>query len=477
MKYEVFLSYAHKDADKYGRDYIDEIKRQIEASLGGEELVFLDADALELGDEWNSKIQECLDKCSVFVCLLSENYVKSEYCARERLWWAQKEMKKGRLNKATLPLFYIKIDDSADADAQRELERLSHLQNDVAFTPWFPDGAKFSARELVRRRLENARILSKIQSIKDDAETIGKSISSVPPYNQRFVGRVNELCRIRQVCTHGGMAIGSIPVIHGEAGCGKSEISFAYAHGYASEYPGGRFFVPMEHAKSWDEAWLRLAEKIDSRSCLPVYEVLGLKKEDRQQEPADLAKVIAQRMWIHIRNNGQTLFLLDNIDNMELLEDGMLTGLFPTGEVPEDLDMVATTRGTPVLDNCSMAVTVPIGDLGEDASLELLRLHCGNLPFNLAPPRNDRETVAAKELLKFLEYHAWSVEIVAGCLGKEHRYGATPEKVLEELRCNFQINATCRSFREIPDCIEKLLQPSIDRIKQLELGDEILELA
>ena len=38
-KYQIFLSYSHKDAEKYGVDYITEIKRQIEESIG--ENVFL----------------------------------------------------------------------------------------------------------------------------------------------------------------------------------------------------------------------------------------------------------------------------------------------------------------------------------------------------------------------------------------------------------------------------------------------------
>ena len=109
MQYQFFLSYSHKDANKYGQDYINEIKRQIEESVGEKNIVFLDTEALELGNEWNSKIQECLGQCKVFIYLLSENYLKSEYCTRERIWWAQREMVNGRFDQATFPVFYIQI--------------------------------------------------------------------------------------------------------------------------------------------------------------------------------------------------------------------------------------------------------------------------------------------------------------------------------------------------------------------------------
>ena len=77
--------------------------------------------------------------------------------------------------------------------------------------------------------------------------------------------------------------------------------------------------------------------------------------------------------------------------------------MFSTGEIPDNLDIIATTRGTPILDSYSKATAVPIGNLGEEAALELLRLHCDKSPFNQNPPENDKTTAAAKELLAFLE--------------------------------------------------------------------------
>ena len=478
MPYEIFLSYSHADSDKYGQNYIDEIKRQIEESIG-EDIVFLDAKALKDGDEWNSKIQKCLDQSKVFIYLLSENYLKSEYCTRERIWWAQREMAKGRLNESTLPIFYIQI-DTEDPEILRKKNNSLSLQGN-ADTPWFPAGKEIVAKELVKERLNVARI----QELQRKWNNASQSKSSIPPYNLKFVGRLAELRKIRAICNHSGMASDSIPVIHGEAGCGKSEISFAYAHGYASEYPGGRFFIPMENVKSWSSAWLKLGDEAINDPYMPVYKFLGLTEDDHKKSPEDFAKLLSEYMLMHINNTpdidnkpGKTLILLDNIDCLDLLSEEGLKEIFPTAEIPDKLDIIATTRGTPILDNCSKAIAVPIGNLGEEAALELLRLHCGAAPFNQDPPKYDKTTADAKELLAFLEYHAWSVEIIAGYLGRESKYGTTPQDVLEQLKHNFEINKYHNtSFRTIPDCIEKLLQPTINRIKELELGNEILEIA
>ena len=471
-KYQIFLSYSHADAEIYGIDYITEIKRQIEESIG--ENVFLDVDALKLGNAWNAEIQGHLDRSKVFICLLSENYIKSEYCTRERLWWAQKEMAKGRFQKATLPVFYIQIETEDETILQR-WEEMQILQNDVR--PWFPEGAGQVAAKMVSERLETAKLLARIDQISKDEDTCSKIICSVPSYNLNFVGRIKELSNVRQICHHSGMAASSIPVIHGEPGCGKSEIAFAYAHGYASEYPGGLFFVPMEHVTEWSMAWQKLSNEYDNKRCMAIYELLGLTKDDRKLPPEEFAEKFARQMWIHISNSGRTLILLDNLDCMELISEGGLKGLFPNGMIPENLDLIATTRNTPHLPPRSKAVSVPIGDLGEEAALELLRLHCEGSDFNQAPPMDGDETAAAKELLKFLQYHAWSVEIIAGYLGQEYRYGATPRKILEQLKDNFKINIKYKTLREIPDSIDALLNPTIEQIRKQELGGEILELA
>ena len=90
LKYGVFLSYSHKDAELYGREYIKQIKNAIEECIkevaGEHRLVFLDTDALNEGDQWHAKIIEKMQECRVFVCLLSENYKESDYCTREKLW-------------------------------------------------------------------------------------------------------------------------------------------------------------------------------------------------------------------------------------------------------------------------------------------------------------------------------------------------------------------------------------------------------
>ena len=73
MPYQIFLSYSHKDAETLGNDYIEELKNQIEESIGMPDSVFLDVDALHRGVDWNKTINECLDCSKVFISLFSHH--------------------------------------------------------------------------------------------------------------------------------------------------------------------------------------------------------------------------------------------------------------------------------------------------------------------------------------------------------------------------------------------------------------------
>ena len=475
MSYLVFLSYSHKDAEIYGHEYILALKHQIELSLGGSDVVFLDTEALHLGNEWNSKIKSSLHNSQVFICLLSENYINSEYCTRERLWWAQKEMKNGRLHQAMLPIYYIEI-ESANIRNSDTWQKMRHFQSNAV--PWFPDGAQMTAETLIKNKLDSAQILTAISRIINNERVLSRGCTTIPPYNQNFVGRINEMRDIRQICLNRGMTAASIPVIHGEAGCGKSELALAYAHGYACEYPGGSFFIPMENIQCWSDAWLEFANQSCRENLMQVSELLGLTAEDQKQPPEKYAGNIARAMWKYIKSHGQTLLLLDNLDSLELLSDSGLTKLFPNGVLPEELDIIATSRNTPHTNIGSLAKGYLLQNLDEEAALELLRLHCEESPFNLsAPQQDDGEIIAAKELLKYLDHHAWSVEIIAGYLGQNYRYGENSAAILQRLKKDFSITAEIRSFRDIPDCTGKLLKPTVEKIAAMQLGPEILDMA
>ena len=161
-RYDVFISYAHQDKEKYGQELIPKIKQQIEEDLSkfiGRRLVFLDSEALGYGDEWHAKIMEKLNECRVFVCLLSENYLKSSYCTRERLMWEKKEIQQGRLRKTTLPIYFIRLDKDPDPlnDDRRQVRDLFGFQMMENTVPWFDRGVNDAKASYLEECVESLK--------------------------------------------------------------------------------------------------------------------------------------------------------------------------------------------------------------------------------------------------------------------------------------------------------------------------------
>ncbi|MBR7119364.1 MAG: tetratricopeptide repeat protein [Lentisphaeria bacterium] len=467
-KPKVFLSYAHADADKFGREYIDQIKQQIIDSFDGGIDVFIDADELKLGNQWNAKIRQNLNESCVFICLVSESYLKSEYCTRERTWWAQKEMRQGRLYKNSLPFYYVKLEKGIP-------NALAHLQDDRGSGAWFPaEKGKPDPEKYVKERFEQADVIKRIRNIIEESAKLKKITSSVPVCNENFVGRVWYLCKIREACVLSSVAAGSIPVLHGEAGCGKSELARAYANGYALDYPGGCFWIPMENVKSWDEAWEKLAHQHDMRSNLPIYQALGFTNDDLKNP--EFLSLLKERVW-HQTKMGKILFVLDNLVDAELLSQAGLKTVFQNGNLPENLDIIVTSKKNLIPeDNNRRLASLAIENLEEEAAMELLRQHAVDDPFDLNPPEDDHKTTEeARKILRFLNCHAWSVSMISGYIATCRRYGKPVKEIFKELKKKFGIDSTAGEYGSLNP--EELLKPSVEMIQEEELGSEILELA
>ena len=467
-KPKVFLSYAHADADKFGREYIDQIKQQIIDSFDGGIDVFIDADELKLGNQWNAKIRQNLNESCVFICLVSESYLKSEYCTRERTWWAQKEMRQGRLYKNSLPFYYVKLEKGIP-------NALAHLQDDRGSGAWFPaEKGKPDPEKYVKERFEQADVIKRIRNIIEESAKLKKITSSVPVCNENFVGRVWYLCKIREACVLSSVAAGSIPVLHGEAGCGKRELARAYANGYALDYPGGCFWIPMENVKSWDEAWENLAHQHDMRSNLPIYQALGFTNDDLKNP--EFLSLLKERVW-HQTKMGKILFVLDNLVDAELLSQAGLKTVFQNGNLPENLDIIVTSRKNLIpVDNNRRLASLALENLEEEAAMELLRQHAVDDPFDLNPPEDDHKTTEeARKILRFLNCHAWSVSMISGYIATCRRYGKPVKDIFKELKKKFGIDSTAGEYGSLNP--EELLKPSVEMIQEEELGSEILELA
>lgn len=524
MQYQIFLSYSHQDADLLGKEYIWELKRQIEDSVGMKDSVFLDVDALNLGVDWNKTINECLDCSKVFICLLSSNYIASEYCRRERLWWENKEMRNGMLSRNTLPIYFIEVPEEKRTQSTAEWI----LQTNAR--PWFEQGVPETLQKEVKQRLADAAqrernvsellhqkdseektVLETIQTMKERYDLGAESFSSVPCYNLDFVGRIKELSEIRSICIkrHGTQ---DIPVIYGPAGCGKSDLAFAYANGYAADYPGGRFLINMATCHDWKSALCQMVTSYSGKSketqvsTSVCEELLGIKTEeftklDEEKRYQAVCAALERRC-----KEKPVLIVLDNVVDQELFHNDSLSQLVEHG-IPQNLDIIATTRkrpeGLPMfninLETSSLAVAYFLGNLEEFSALELFRKHCIYADFNTNPPDGNEnkqiqeETQAAREIVRLLDYHAWSINHIAGAFSKCYKRTEPPNiegedpvecgdktcmQLLDELRKLDALgnNEYLKSV-DIEDYSEQVMQFTVNIIEQQENGKDILHFA
>ncbi len=193
----------------------------------------------------------------MFVYLLSPNYLRSEYCRRERLIWAQQEIGRGRLNQTTRPVYYINLEKTDDPVRVREMDE--HKIGQINSQPFF-DSVEQVKEAIVSNRIEQIRKIA--ESIKEQITESRQSEESVctirPGFNRFFVGRLKELAELNALICEKR----KIPVVSGGPGVGKTELAVAYAYAYAEKFPQGRFLIPMRGIANWTDALDKMVAQI-----------------------------------------------------------------------------------------------------------------------------------------------------------------------------------------------------------------------
>ncbi len=489
--YRVFISYAHADAQtNASKKLIASLKEQINAALQSEakeDLVFLDSDALDWGDEWSSKIMECLQQCKVFVCLLSPNYQKSAYCKRERLMWERKEIRLGRLRKGTLPVYYIRVDNekteellfSEADDTEPFFENIEQIREDII-------SEKIKRVKKVAEKVKNKKL------VEEQASSVRYGFFHISP---NFVGRLGELSELCEICNQR-----HIPIVTGEAGVGKSELVVAYASGYAERYPQGRFMLHMEGVEDWNHAVVKLIED-NSSAANSVKELLALPEVYEKLPIEEKRKMVVQCLWNRSKK-GRLLLILDNLGKLSLVSDNGLNKLLDgVDELPENIDIIATTRNNYLRmarhvkalsgeksDYIGLPVLYEIDNLDTASAFELFCcINNYQLPFAKYNPdcmKEDarKEYDALMEIISYFKGHAWSLAIIARLMAENTDDEYTFQCKLEEIRKTTTGIAGEDSRSNLNPALtpEKLLQPTFDCIAAMDhgckIGVKILEL-
>jgi len=303
--HDVFLSYSSKDKM---------VVRALAEQLRGDGLrVWFDEWEIRPGESIPAKIEDGLDRSYVLVLCMSANALGSE--------WSQLESGMFRFrdplntNRRFIPL---RLDD---APIKGSLGQLRYID-------WRSEERGKEYAKLVEAcRVEV--VPSPIDSDLRDNDQVARAESkmqlprcSLPPRNERFVGRKQELTAIHQTLNR-HIPVGIVRQIaaHGIGGLGKTSIAIEYAWEYLQHYPGGAFFVSCSNG-----IVAALAQLADPLGLIPpdrVQEIVNLSdsiSEDkvpinvRKEATQELARA-AILVKKHLESGNVALVILDNVND------------------------------------------------------------------------------------------------------------------------------------------------------------------
>lgn len=420
-EYDFFVSYARAD-NKDGRitHFIEALSEERRKLFGDEKpfTPFFDQSDIRTGDDWQHRIAGGLAASRLFLALISPNYFVSEWCRKEWMKWIEFEISKHILSEGVAPIYFVEVPgltDDKNWTEQRvaeEVAKLSGVQSTKA--SHFLDSASEIVRQLRRRQVSavlpfdsagkealfkeaiSAELPRLAENLSNRVEMVDKAAASesdLPPYNKQFTGRLDELYQLRDQLNDD--RTGVICSVHGLGGIGKTELALTYAHAFASFYPGGRFYVPCERAKSLKEAALHLSES----------NLFNEKLTDEERKSTDTHFVAVIR-WLkdRLREKGRILLMLDNVTDENLLnreQTDCLTSLGP------NLHLLATTRRAPHGKKCLMLSALP----GKDALVFLEK-------YKPLTGGDEAERIAAEDIVEELGGFPLAIELIGAWLGE-----------------------------------------------------------
>ncbi len=442
--YDLFISYAHRDdhdgwVESFVRAICDEHARFTPTPLQ----MFFDREEIATMHDWEHRILRGLRGSKVMVAVLSPHYFESAYCRKEWELYLDHELDHAMTGQGIAPVYIASaphFEDEAKALLDEWIANLRRRQY-LDVREWRAQGKQMLQHEDVRRRLESLEqnLAERLQL----AERISDAPTTVPQHNRNFVGRLEELRRVREVLAL--ERVGSIAVVQGLSGMGKSALAFEYAHAYAGEYPGGRFLVPAAGVDDLRVPLVNLAEQ----------KGVTLSDEERKDLVAAFARVRAA-----FERGPRSLLILDDVDNAALLSAKARAAWMPTGD---SVHIMATT--TLGLEAQSGLELIPLEVLSERDGLLLLEKHRA---FDSPPERE-----AALAIVQRLGAHALALEVVGVYLwqtpdvnyeGYLARLEAEGLEALEGVARDENIELS----RHREPVLSELMEPTLARLKPAE---------
>ena len=423
-EYDFFVSYARSDnRDGWITRFVEELLAEHRQFSGGRELTyFFDKNDIGSFDDWQDSLHDGLTRSRLFLAFLSPAYFASEWCRREWKKWIDTEIAKHILSGGAAPLYFVEVpgfvgqlpgfQEQATLDEHEVARKVAELCEIPEPRTEFVDAAAPVIHQIRDRRqivsefvqpflyqgidaLREAdlrRVLAglarELDERSEQVRLAAESETTVPPYNKRFCGRLDELLELREKLQDD--QAGVICGVHGLGGIGKSELAFTYAHAFASIYPGGRFLVPCEGKASLCDAALVLGDLFRDRIS-----------DEERMTPESYFGAISGCLRERLGKRGRILLVLDNVTDLAVVsteQTDLMTSLGP------QLHLLATTRKLPPAGGGWLT----LGELPESDALDLLEKH--------RPFADDAERAAAQQIVEQLGGFALAVELVAAGL-------------------------------------------------------------
>ncbi len=474
MPYDAFISYAHSDnARSQVRELRDAIVDDFNNFAGRVPLIFFDEDDILSMDDWQKRIAKGLRESHLFLAVLSPAFFASDYCRREFEEYVRYEAMRQCLGEGVSPIYFIELPGldgrgvepsivaAVDEMRQRQWCDLAS-QKPFKIVPWHEAG---------KRALEDAEVARRLNVLKEQmaerlsrADRAQQSPTNIYRHNPQFVGRVRELTLLREALNEGG-SVGVVghknrpdakastaTSVYGLGGMGKTELTLAYAHAFAWDYPGGRWLVRCEGLDNFDLVLRELAEP------------LHIEFSESEKTSSRLA---GERILAALRERERSLIVLDNVTESKLIGPDVLMRLPPQ----EHVHIIVTTRLGPaqLAGSAHDHTFVAVDELPSDDALALIRAHQPDVGFASA-----EDEAAARQLVKLLDGFTLAIETAAIYLGRHAARGTIASfiaRVGKELLAESEATAAdpMVAVRHKEKLLERTLAPTIESLSAEEL--------